>query len=50
MAIVVIRVSYFMFQFIYSPTKAVAKQENDVQLASEQPKIEINKSTPIRFK
>lgn len=38
-----------MFQFINSPAKAVAKQENDVQLASEQPKSEVSKSTPSRF-
>ena len=38
-----------MFQSITSPAKAVAKQENVVQLASEQPKVEIDKTAPSRF-
>ena len=48
-AIVAIAVGYCMFQSINSPAKAVAKQENTVQLASEQPKIKIKKATPTHF-
>ncbi|KEK24165.1 peptidoglycan-N-acetylglucosamine deacetylase [Bacillus gaemokensis] len=48
-AVVVIAVGYFMFQAITSPARAVAKQENTVQLASEQPKIEMKKAAPSRF-
>ncbi|SDY72122.1 Polysaccharide deacetylase [Bacillus sp. 166amftsu] len=48
-AIVVIAVGYYIFQSINSPAKAVAKQENPVQLASEQPKNEIKKAAPSRF-
>ena len=48
-AIVAIAVGYYISQSINSPAKAVAKQENTVQLASGQPKININKSTPSRF-
>ena len=36
-----------MFQSITSPAKAVAKQENVVQLASEQPKVEMNKTHQV---
>ncbi|HDR8474837.1 TPA: polysaccharide deacetylase [Bacillus cereus] len=48
-AIVAIVVSYFMLQSITSSATAVAKQENPVQLVSEQPKIEIKKTVPSRF-
>ncbi|MEH6979719.1 peptidoglycan-N-acetylglucosamine deacetylase [Bacillus pseudomycoides] len=48
-AIVAIAIGYYMFQSINSPAKAVAKQENTVQLASEQPKIKIKKATPTHF-
>jgi peptidoglycan/xylan/chitin deacetylase (PgdA/CDA1 family) len=48
-AIVVIAAGYFMFQSITSPASAVAKQGNPVQLASEQPKIQIKKTAPSRF-
>ncbi|MBO1627019.1 peptidoglycan-N-acetylglucosamine deacetylase [Bacillus arachidis] len=48
-AIVVIVVSYFMLRSITSQVTAVAKQENPVQLASEQSKIEIKKVAPSRF-
>lgn len=45
----IIAIGYFMFQLITSPATAVAKQENPVQLISEQPKIEIKKVAPNRF-
>ncbi len=48
-AIAAVAIGYFMFQSITSPAKAVAKQENVVQLASEQPKVEMNKTAPSRF-
>ncbi|MEH7460227.1 polysaccharide deacetylase family protein [Bacillus sp. JJ1127] len=48
-AIIAIAVGYFMFRSITSPATAVAKQENTVQLASEQPKIEMKKAAPSRF-
>ncbi|PEA54209.1 peptidoglycan-N-acetylglucosamine deacetylase [Bacillus pseudomycoides] len=46
---VAITASYFMFQSITSPARAVAKQENTVQLVSDQPKVEMKKSAPSRF-
>ena len=48
-AIAAVAIGYYMFQSITSPAKAVAKQENVVQLASEQPKVEMNKTAPSRF-
>ena len=48
-AIAIVAIGYFMFQSITSPAKAVAKQENVVQLASEQSKVEMNKTAPSRF-
>ncbi|MED1487791.1 polysaccharide deacetylase, partial [Bacillus mycoides] len=48
-AIAIVAIGYFMFQSITSPAKAVAKQENIVQLASEQSKVEMNKTAPSRF-
>jgi len=48
-AIAAVAIGYFMFQSITSPAKAVAKQENVVQLASEQSKVEMNKTAPSRF-
>ncbi|PEP91516.1 peptidoglycan-N-acetylglucosamine deacetylase [Bacillus toyonensis] len=44
-AIATVVVGYFMFQSITS----VAKQENVIQFASEQPKVEMNKTVPSRF-
>ncbi|SDY96688.1 peptidoglycan-N-acetylglucosamine deacetylase [Bacillus sp. 166amftsu] len=49
LAIVVIAAGYFMFQSMTSPAKTVAKQENTIQLASEQPKVEMKKVAPSRF-
>ncbi|MEH7153008.1 peptidoglycan-N-acetylglucosamine deacetylase [Bacillus thuringiensis] len=46
---VIVSIGYFMFQSITSPAKAVAKQGNPVQLASEQPTVEIKKAAPSRF-
>ncbi|EJR93013.1 peptidoglycan-N-acetylglucosamine deacetylase [Bacillus cereus] len=48
-AIIVIAFGYFMFQSITSPAKAVANQVNEVQLASEQSKVELNKTAPAQF-
>lgn len=48
-AIVAIAVGYFMFQSITSPARAVADQVNSVQLASEQSKVEMNKTAPVQF-
>ncbi|EMA6343163.1 peptidoglycan-N-acetylglucosamine deacetylase [Bacillus cytotoxicus] len=48
-AIIAIAVGYFMFQSITSPATAVAKQENPVQLASEQVKVELKKTAPSKF-
>ncbi|WP_417901881.1 peptidoglycan-N-acetylglucosamine deacetylase [Bacillus toyonensis] len=48
-AVAAVAIGYFMFQSITSPAKAVAKQENVVQLASEQSKVELNKTAPSRF-
>ena len=48
-AIAAVAIGYYMFQSITSPAKAVAKQENVVRLASEQPKVEMNKTAPSRF-
>lgn len=48
-AIAAVAIGYYMFQSITSPAKAVAKQENVVQLASEQPKVEMNKSGTKSF-
>lgn len=47
--IIVLIAGYFIFQSITSPAKAVAKQENPVQLANEQPKTETKKIAPKRF-
>lgn len=47
--IIVLIAGYFTFQSITSPEKAVAKQENPVQLASEQSKTEIKKIAPKHF-
>ncbi|MEN1939210.1 peptidoglycan-N-acetylglucosamine deacetylase [Paenibacillus sp. 102] len=47
--LIAIAAGYFTFQSITSPAKAVAKQENPVQLASEQSKTEIKKVAPSRF-
>ncbi|MFJ8356634.1 peptidoglycan-N-acetylglucosamine deacetylase [Bacillus paramycoides] len=44
-----IAIGYFVFQSMTSPARAVAKQENPVQLANEQPKSEIKKATPSHF-
>lgn len=46
-AIAAVAIGYYMFQSITSPAKAVAKQENVVQLASEQPKVEMNKTHQV---
>ncbi|MED0988089.1 peptidoglycan-N-acetylglucosamine deacetylase [Bacillus paramycoides] len=48
-AIVAVMVGYYMFQSLTSPAKAIEKQDNPVQLASEQSKNEIKKETPRRF-
>ncbi|ABS21815.1 peptidoglycan-N-acetylglucosamine deacetylase [Bacillus cytotoxicus] len=48
-AIIAIAVGYFMFQSITSPATTVAKQENPVQLASEQGKVELKKTAPSKF-
>lgn len=48
-AIAVIAVGFFMFQSITSPARAVANQENSVQLASDQLKVEMNKTAPDQF-
>ncbi|TKI18660.1 polysaccharide deacetylase [Bacillus cereus] len=47
--IIALAIGYTIFQTINSPAKAVAKQENPVQLASEQSKAEIKKVAPNRF-
>ncbi|PEP38898.1 peptidoglycan-N-acetylglucosamine deacetylase, partial [Bacillus pseudomycoides] len=48
-AVVAIAVGYFMFQSITSPARAVANQANSLQLASEQSKVEMNKTAPSQF-
>ncbi|MDM5188229.1 polysaccharide deacetylase family protein [Bacillus sp. DX4.1] len=48
-AITVIAVGFFMFQSITSSARAIANQENSVQLASEQPKVEMNKTALGQF-
>lgn len=48
-AIIAIAVGYFVFQSITSPARAVANQVNSVQLASEQSKVEMNKTAPAQF-
>lgn len=48
-AIAAIAIGYFMFQSITSPATAVANQENPVQLASEQRKVEMKKEAPQQF-
>lgn len=49
LAIIAVVVCYFMYQSLTSPARAIAKQENTVQLASEQSKNEIKKEAPRRF-
>ncbi|HDX9580593.1 TPA: polysaccharide deacetylase [Bacillus pseudomycoides] len=44
-----VAVGFFMFQSITSPAKAVANQENTVQFASEQPKVELKKEVPKKY-
>ncbi|MGG5737268.1 peptidoglycan-N-acetylglucosamine deacetylase [Bacillus cereus group sp. IBL03679] len=44
-----ITLGIFMFQFFTSPAKGVMNQENAVQLASEQIKVEIRKTAPDKY-
>ncbi|HDR7850083.1 TPA: polysaccharide deacetylase [Bacillus toyonensis] len=48
-AIIAVVACYFMYQSLTSPARSVTKQENSVQLASEQAKNEIKKEAPKRF-
>ncbi|MFB7121803.1 peptidoglycan-N-acetylglucosamine deacetylase [Bacillus tropicus] len=47
--IVAVAVSYFVYQSLTSPERAIAKQENPVQLASAQLKNERKKEAPRHF-
>ena len=40
---------FFMFQFFTSPAKEIMKQENAVQLVSEQTKVEMKKNAPDEY-
>ncbi|MGF9962911.1 peptidoglycan-N-acetylglucosamine deacetylase [Bacillus rhizoplanae] len=48
-AICVVAAGFFMFQSITSPAKAVANQENSIQFASEQPKVDMKKVAPEKY-
>ncbi|MGG0274971.1 peptidoglycan-N-acetylglucosamine deacetylase [Bacillus rhizoplanae] len=48
-AICAVAAGFFLFQSITSPTKAVANQENSVQFASEQTKVEMKKAAPEKY-
>ncbi|MBT2579306.1 polysaccharide deacetylase [Bacillus sp. ISL-8] len=48
-ATVVVGGAFFVFQSITSPAKAIANQENSVQHANEQIKVEMNKVAPTQF-
>ncbi|MBW3496496.1 peptidoglycan-N-acetylglucosamine deacetylase [Bacillus sp. FDAARGOS_1420] len=47
--IITIVSGYFLFQSVTLPAKAVENQINSVQLASEQSKVEMNKTVPVQF-
>lgn len=48
-AICAIAAGFFIFQSITSPAKAVANQENPIQFASEQTKVKMDKTAPVKF-
>ncbi|WP_353054467.1 hypothetical protein [Bacillus thuringiensis] len=44
-----IAIGYIIFSFITPPIKPVANQEHTVQLASDQPKVEMSKTAPEKY-
>ncbi|EOP85954.1 peptidoglycan N-acetylglucosamine deacetylase [Bacillus cereus HuB4-4] len=46
---ITIIIGYIIFSFIASPTKSIANQENPVQFASDQPKVEMSKISPEKY-
>ncbi|MBO1578881.1 MULTISPECIES: peptidoglycan-N-acetylglucosamine deacetylase [Bacillus] len=48
-AISAIAAGFFIFQSFTSPARAVATQENPIQLVSEQEKVGLDKKAPVKF-
>ncbi|MED2762581.1 polysaccharide deacetylase [Bacillus thuringiensis] len=48
-AMITTAIGYIVFSFITSPAKFIINQENPVQLASNQPKVEMNKTAPEKY-